>query len=73
MSTDEIAAAVAATLRYLAGQPTTDSDLRDWMAETAAQVAVLTADQLRASTCPVCEEMTCDGGCPLEGIRAGVT
>jgi hypothetical protein len=73
VSTNETIAAVAATLRYLAGTPSIDNDFRDWMAETAATVAHLTADQIRASTCPVCEEMTCDGGCPLAGIRAGVT
>jgi len=59
---------VALTLRQLAGwgtarQEMSDQEFRDL------------ADQVEATTttdwwsCPMCEEVVCDGGCPLEHVR----
>lgn len=56
---------VAATLRTVAEQVARDDD-RASLLETAARVEVGEHD----SVCPLCQEVTCDSGCPLSGPRA---
>jgi len=59
---------VALTLRQLAGWGVSRLDMTD-------QAFRDLADQVEATTttdwwsCPMCEEVTCDGGCPLEHVR----
>lgn len=62
----EVAATVAATLRNAAEW--FSGDARDTMREAADGVGSNWDD----ACCPVCEEVTCDKGCPLEGLRAGL-
>lgn len=58
---------VAATLRY-AAEFADWGKQRDDMLSVAARVEALTAEN--DDCCPVCEETTCDDGCPLAAIRA---
>ncbi|GAA3417603.1 hypothetical protein [Streptosporangium vulgare] len=64
---DPTARIVAATLRVIAGQyegnPISD-DLRG----IAQQVEI----DWDGACCPLCQEVTCDDGCPLEAVRAAL-
>lgn len=55
---------VAATLRTMAEQVTSTKD-RATLLDTAEQVERSVDD----ACCPLCEEVTCDTGCPLEQAR----
>jgi hypothetical protein len=63
---------VAQTLRQVAFQGLTDED-RDQLLETAKRAESEAADSTHrwglSPVCPVCEETTCDEGCPLAEIR----
>lgn len=66
-----IKAAVSATLREvaewgLAFQSTLDEPAREELRGVADRVDALDRDD---TICPVCEEATCDEGCPLEEVR----
>ncbi|MDQ0809835.1 hypothetical protein QFZ63_001549 [Streptomyces sp. B3I7] len=61
----ETVAIVAATLRTAAEWFSGDD--RDTMREVADQT-----EQTWDDICPVCEEVDCDQGCPLEDLRAAV-
>jgi hypothetical protein len=63
---DLIQRTVAATLRQVAEQVSDRSD-RDVFREVAEKVDFGPDAWL---CCPVCEESTCDEGCPLEELRA---
>jgi hypothetical protein len=63
-----VVATVIATLRY-AAEWLNDDD-RNLLSETADQVAA--EDPREALCCPVCEEVECDEGCPLAGVRRAV-
>lgn len=56
-------AAVAATLRTVAGWVSEDD--RDMFYAAAKQ----TEHDWDGPCCPVCEEVMCDDGCPLERVR----
>lgn len=56
---------IAATLRMVAEQ-ITDNDDRNFLLETAEQVERGQDDDI----CPLCQEVTCDTGCPLAQPRA---
>lgn len=63
--------ATAATLRAVAGwglewPPGGHAAARDELCQIASAVEGLDDDDV---CCPVCEEVRCDEGCPLEGIR----
>jgi hypothetical protein len=60
-----VLATVARTLRTVATQFMDDRGLMD----LAEEVATQSTDSL-AMCCPVCEETTCDEGCPLAEVRA---
>jgi hypothetical protein len=66
MKTPPEIATVVATLRTVAG----------WMPEDQRQTLYEVADQTEATwddlCCPVCEEVTCDDGCPLQHVRAAL-
>jgi hypothetical protein len=62
---DPIVRATGATFRYLA-QWFGDEEQRAALLEMAEAAEHLDDDM----TCPVCEEMTCDEGCPLEPVRS---
>lgn len=65
----ERAAIVKDTLRFLAsGLPFLDEDDRRWLADVAEQMEH--QDPAEATCCPLCEEVRCDDGCPLEPLRA---
>lgn len=72
MSVDPIRTATAATLRQVAfwglvfDGGTVESTC-DELLEIARQVEQL--DVADDFCCPVCEEVTCDDGCPLEPVR----
>lgn len=58
---------IIATLRVTSGWMVRDSD-REMMLEAANN-----ADRdWSGSCCPVCEEVTCDAGCPLEHARTNL-
>jgi hypothetical protein len=57
-------ATVAATLRTVAGWLPDDD--RDMLYKAAER----TERDWNGACCPVCEEVTCDDGCPLEKVRA---
>jgi hypothetical protein len=64
--------AVAKTLRYaaeLAG--CADHQVAEGLIEAAADVeqCLTHRERLTGMACPVCEELTCDGGCPLASMR----
>jgi hypothetical protein len=61
-----IVSTTASTLR-VAAQWLSGED-RDMLLETAAN----TETDWDETCCPVCEEVTCDEGCPLESIRGGL-
>lgn len=61
-----IVSTTASTLR-VAAQWLSGND-RDMLLEAAAN-AESNWDEL---CCPVCEEVTCDKGCPLESVREGL-
>lgn len=66
---DLIVRAVAATLRSVAGWVGANPERADreelyWIADAVEQ---LDPDDI---CCPVCEEMTCDLGCPLYPVRS---
>lgn len=60
---NETAQTVAATLRSIA----------DWFSPAERDLLQTTAEQVEldwdGTCCPVCEETTCDNGCPLSGVR----
>ena len=62
MADEEVKATVAATLRTLYGQALVESDLLD-LAEEVERSDL-------GMCCPLCEEVTCDEGCPLEVVRS---
>lgn len=66
-----IRATVSATLRTIAEWgmefPSGRKSARDELFEIAQQVDGLEPDEM---CCPVCEEVTCDEGCPLAPVRA---
>lgn len=69
---DPVIAAVAATLREVAEWGLSfdngPAESRDVLMDIARRVELLNiADDF---CCPVCEEVTCDEGCPLEQVRA---
>lgn len=57
---------VAATLRQLAGWSLGDRSSGSLL-ELAD--AVEAENYANSWCCPMCEEVQCDGGCPLEGVR----
>lgn len=65
MSEDRIVSAVSAALRVVAEQAERESD-RQWLQETADAVG----GSLDDACCPLCQEVTCDDGCPLSRARA---
>jgi len=71
LTPDEHATAlvVLRTLRWVAGR-TRFYDAEDWTQLLAdLEHAIDAEDGLRWS-CPVCEELTCDNGCPLQPLRS---
>lgn len=58
---------VARTLRQVAGWAE-DSRTPEELRELADQVE--SEDYSRAACCPMCQEVECDEGCSLEGMRA---
>ena len=64
---EAVLTAVQQTLRTAAFWLESDKG-SEMLAETACAVKRLGADPL---CCPVCEEIKCDEGCPLETLRAG--
>jgi hypothetical protein len=60
-----IVSTVERTLRTAAMWLESDKD-SEMLIETANMVKAQGADEL---CCPVCEEIECDGGCPLETLR----
>lgn len=59
---------VALTLRQLAGWGVSRLDMTDQaFRDLADQVEALTTTDWWS--CPMCEEVVCDGGCPLEYVR----
>jgi hypothetical protein len=65
LGTPEVVATVAATLRTAAEWFSGDD--RDTLREVADQV-----ERDWDDICPVCEEVDCDEGCPLEDLRGAV-
>jgi hypothetical protein len=69
---DPTVTAVVATLRQIAGwgssRPTTDDGWRE-LADAVLIGCTADADELDALCCPMCEEVVCDGGCPLAPVR----
>jgi hypothetical protein len=63
---DPVIAATIAAFRFAAEAAYCAED-RAWMSRTAGAVEVLTEDN--DMCCPVCEETTCDDGCPLAPVR----
>lgn len=64
-----IAVAVGGALRYVAGLTHArgrEDEAREWY-EIAAEVEQ--HDYSDSWCCPLCEELTCDVGCPLEPLR----
>lgn len=64
-SISPVVTAVAATLRVVAFWPDVDTDE---LLSVATQVEL---DWGRIC-CPLCEEVTCDEGCPLQSVREGL-
>lgn len=64
---DPTAATVAATLRTIAGW--FDAEQRQQLRDVAEDVEL---DPLGAC-CPLCQEVTCDEGCPLQSVREAAT
>ncbi len=60
---EQVKAIVTATLHQAATWGITGEDLH----QVADEVASAVPD---SGTCPACEEVTCDEGCPFEGTRA---
>lgn len=58
---------VAATLRTVAWAEREDKPFR--MYDTADELDRLADLNENLDCCPVCEEVTCDEGCPLEAVR----
>lgn len=66
-----VVTAVRDTLLQVASWVESDADRED-LHDMANRVG-LYADVARSECCPMCEEVRCDEGCPLAGIReAGV-
>ena len=63
---DPVIVATANTFRYLAGWFGSDEQ-RAELYEMAEAVEVMTPGN--DMCCPVCEETTCDDGCPLAPVR----
>jgi hypothetical protein len=63
-----IQAAIAATLRQVASWATDDDAKRDCLYQMADEVERADAETL-SWCCPVCGEVDCDEGCPLELVR----
>lgn len=69
-------ATIVETLRQVAGwlQPPDDEMLRETATTLEVWVSQIDtpgwADDLASLCCPMCQEVECDGGCPLEGVRA---
>lgn len=68
--------ATIGALRYAAGlafcwREELAADLYDTARELEGDLARDSVDGL-ADCCPVCQEVICDGGCPLEDLRAGL-
>ncbi len=64
MTVEETTKIVAATLRTVAPWAE-DHEFRDMLYDVADQAEANWDD----ACCPVCEEVTCDQGCPFEEIR----
>lgn len=64
-------AAVAATLRQLAhwGVRWPDDDHADMGPHLLALAATVEADDFD-DVCPICDEVVCDEGCPIEPLRS---
>jgi hypothetical protein len=67
MMPSEIVQTVVATLRIVAEQTERESD-RLWLLDVASAVDA----SLEDACCPLCQEATCDDGCPLRTDRAGL-
>lgn len=67
MTVEETTKIVAATMRVVA-RWTEDYEFRDMVYAAADQAEAAWDD----ACCPVCEEVTCDQGCPFESIRAAL-
>lgn len=63
----EVVRTVAATLRIV--MEWYSGEQRDMLREAADEVE---QNWDTGGTCPVCEEMTCDEGCPLEHLRGAI-
>jgi hypothetical protein len=64
---DPVARACAATFQYLAEWFGSEGQMAE-LGKLARDVAALT--QENDMCCPVCQEVTCDEGCPLEPVRS---
>lgn len=65
----DVRATVAATLRQLAGWSLVWDDglpARDELLSLADQVEAIAPGEM---PCPMCQEVECDGGCPLAPVR----
>jgi hypothetical protein len=65
---DKVPAVVAATIRTVAGWISSDQD-RDLLHSAAEQVERDPGPD--SICCPLCEEIACDDGCPMETVRRG--
>lgn len=66
MSDAPVIAATAATFRYLAGWFGTEEQRAELYGMAEAVEALTPENDM---SCPVCEETTCDDGCPLAPVR----
>jgi hypothetical protein len=66
--TPDVASTVAATIRTVAEWISNDKD-RDLLHSAAQQVEHNPGPD--SICCPLCEEITCDDGCPMEVVRRG--
>jgi hypothetical protein len=66
-----VVTAVRDTLLQVACWVESDADRED-LRDMADQVG-LYADVAKSECCPMCEEVRCDEGCPLAGVRAAGT
>lgn len=65
-------APIVQTLRFLAGGWIRDDaghDNQQWLTDVADQIE-RDPDPANWDCCPICEEVTCDNGCPLSEVRA---
>lgn len=69
MSTDDVPPAVLAAIATLRTASNWLPDEQRDMLREAADRAEVGWD---GGCCPICEEQTCDAGCPLEHVRAAL-